>query len=148
MSTKYPRFHVKANQREVAGGEKRGEKPERNIEPRTAAGGGGGIYKDNRKVGSEQQAATSIAESAHGGIGQSTPEAYLAGGGPESTKAPVSYTKDSTLEHSNNKTDLSGKFLPTSNLKDANQTFPPRDYFCRVQNDSAARKMVAMHGLA
>lgn len=37
--------------------ERRGEKPERNIEPRTIAGvcgeGGGGIYKDNRTVGSK-----------------------------------------------------------------------------------------------
>lgn len=90
---------------------------------------------------------SAASQSQHGGIEQSTPEAYLAGGGPESRKAPVSYTKENTLEHSNNKTDLSGKFLPTSNLKDANQTFPSSDYFCRVQNDSAARKMVAVHGL-
>lgn len=69
-----------------------GKNPERNIEPPTAAGGGGGIYKDNRNVGSKLQAATSIAASAHRGTEQSTPEAYSAGGGPESTKAPVSYT--------------------------------------------------------
>lgn len=126
--------------------EGRGGKPERNIEPRTAAGVGGRHLQGQQDSG--QQAATSIAEWEHGGMELSTSEAYLAGGNPESAKAPVSPTEDTTLEHSSDKTDLSGKFLPTSNLKDANQTFPSRDYFCRVQNDSAARNMVAGHGLA
>lgn len=53
--------------------------------------------------------------------------------------ALVSHTEDNTLAHYNNKTHLAGKFLPISNLKDANQTLPSRDYFCRLLDNLAAK---------
>lgn len=56
-----------------------------------------------------------------------------------SAMALVSHTEDNALAHCNNKTHLAGKFLPISNLKDANQTLPSRDYFCRLQDNSAAK---------
>ena len=116
MPTKCSCFYVKANQRD----ETKEEKGEKRREARSwgAAGEWAAILQQR------------IRESAHGGVDENTAEADLAEVRAKSLTSlhldnlqRWATLKTTLLEHCNNKTDLSTKFLPISNLKDANQIF-------------------------
>lgn len=115
--------------------QKKMEKKMRGVRCCAEAAGGVAAFTSatGKRAASPQQR---VRESAHGAVELHRSEVYLDEEGAQTLtslhlnnlqrhwRAPL---KATLLEHCNNKTDLPGKFLPISNLKDANQTFPRTD---------------------